>query len=116
MREETGLDERFDQFGLGGVLLVVAGSPWLFTIDGDGVFGFEKIGCGFSDEVVAVGVEGLDVVGDFVLGDGVQEGLEAVWVEVVGPDETLLSAGGNGKGAYAGHDIAYCFALVEHGA
>lgn len=75
----------------------------------------EQLGGALVDEGVAVGVEGADVVGDFVAGDGVAQGGDAVGVEVVGPDEDALFASGDGEGADAGHDVADDVAGVEEG-
>lgn len=67
-----------------------------------------------ADKGAAVGVEGADKVSDLVGFDVADERVVRLWVEVVGPDKALFLARGHGKGADAGHDVAYGLALFEH--
>ena len=75
----------------------------------------EQLGRALADEGVAVRVEGAHVVADLVARDGVAQRGDAVGVEVVGPHEDALLAGGDGEGADAGHDVADHVAGLEHG-
>jgi hypothetical protein len=74
---------------------------------------FEEVGGTAADEVVAVGVEGAHKVLNFVGFCVGHEIAEALWVEIVGVDETFLLACWDSEWTHARHDIAYGVSFVE---
>lgn len=110
MLECPGLLELLEDFEGFACLCFRAG---LLLGDLDLVVGAEELGRGGPDELVAILIEGLDKVMDFVPLDGVDKAAVAVWVKVVGPHKDLFLASRDCKGTDAGHDIADGIALGE---
>lgn len=84
--------------------------------DVDRVLGVQKLVRRCADEIRAIAVKGAHVVADFVKRDVVGQTLVALWVQVIGPYETVLFPCWHCEGTYACCDVADCLSLLEDGA